>query len=472
MSANPRITDHVQSDVSANDLMTNMHIEISPMADTTNTAERNIAAALRAYPSKLFVEVTTRCNLGCFMCVKQADGCKITEGDMPDEMFSSLEPALANLEALILNGVGEPLLHPGLEMFIERAKQLMPIDSWIGFQSNGLLLNERRAHSLLEAGLDKICLSMDAVSPEVFRKVREGSEITAIDKAFAALAKARKALGLSEFQIGIEFVVMSSNIEELPGALQWAASRGASFALVTHALPYDAEHADEATYEVCSKEAVELFQHWQNRAKTLSLDLSLYPQTLWKFSKTAEESCIVKLVDEMKDDAEQKGISLDLKKLFTLDLTRLKTITEIFAEAAEIAQKHNIDLRLPELMLKEKRQCEFIEDGGAFISWDGTVHPCYFLWHRYQCFASGWQQTVTPRTFGNLAEKGILEIWNSESYRTFRESVIAYEYPYCASCSLAPCNYIQTDEFDQDCHVKEEPCGSCLWCMGIFQCLR
>ena len=37
------------------------------------------------YPRKLFVEVTTRCNLGCFMCVKQSHGCEMTEGDLsPD----------------------------------------------------------------------------------------------------------------------------------------------------------------------------------------------------------------------------------------------------------------------------------------------------------------------------------------------------------------------------------------------------
>lgn len=441
---------------------------MSTLADKPNPG----AHALRNHPTKLFVETTTRCNLGCFMCVKQADGCSISEGDLSLEIFRSLEPALPTVEALILNGVGEPLLHPELEQFIRRAKQLMPSSGWVGFQSNGLLLNEQRALSLLDAGLDKICLSMDAVSPEVFRKVREGGEIKAIDKAFTALTNAKRALNKPEFQIGVEFVVMRSNFKELPPALDWAASRGASFALVTHALPYDAEHAGEATYEVSSREAIALFQSWQQRAEELGLDLSLYPQILWRFSKSEEEERIVKLVDAMKDDAEQQGISLDLKKLFALDLTRLQQIVETFEKANTIAQKHDIELKLPELMLKEKRQCEFVEEGSAFVSWDGTIHPCYFLWHRYDCFASGWQQTVTPKPFGNLAEQDILSIWNSEAYRDFRESVISYEYPYCASCSLAPCDYIQTEDFEQDCHIKAEPCGSCLWCMGIFQCLR
>ena len=97
------------------------------------------APALRARPSKLFVETTTRCNLGCFMCVKQSCDHGIDEGEMSAATFAALEPALPGLEALILNGIGEPLLHPSLEEFVRKAKSLMPAHGWVGFQSNGLL---------------------------------------------------------------------------------------------------------------------------------------------------------------------------------------------------------------------------------------------------------------------------------------------------------------------------------------------
>ena len=67
------------------------------------------------------------------MCVKQAQGCAIAEGDMSPATFASLEPAFPHLEALVLNGVGESLLHPRLEEFIRRAKKLMPAEGWVGF---------------------------------------------------------------------------------------------------------------------------------------------------------------------------------------------------------------------------------------------------------------------------------------------------------------------------------------------------
>jgi putative metalloenzyme radical SAM/SPASM domain maturase len=428
--------------------------------------------ALRPHPTKLFVETTTRCNLRCFMCVKQADGCGISEGDLAPATFAALEPVLPTAEALILNGIGEPLLHTGLEGFITKAKTLMPADSWVGFQSNGLLLDDARALTLLQAGLDKICLSLDAVSPSTYKRIREGGQILAVEHAFAAIAKARTALGNTSFQLGIEFVVMPSNMQELPAVLSWAAAQGAAFAIVTHALPYVEAKTTSLTYETCSAEAIDLFRKWQGIAAAEDADLYLYPRIIWKFSKTDEDLKVVGFVERMKADAEQNGIYLDLKKLFALDLAHIERTAQVFAAARETAEACGIDLKLPELLLKEERRCDFVEEGGMFVSWDGEVFPCYFLWHHYHCYASGWRQTVKPRSFGNLAEKGALEIWNTGAFQAFRENVIRYDYPYCASCSLAPCDYVQTDDFEQDCHINAEPCGSCLWCMGIFQCLR
>ncbi len=428
--------------------------------------------AMRRAPAKLFVETTTRCNLGCFMCVKQSGECGIAEGDLAPELFQRLEPAFPHLEALILNGIGEPLLNPRLEEFIGQARARMPETGWIGFQSNGLLLDEARARRLAEAGLDRICLSIDAVSPEMFREVREGGEITAVERALAALDKAKRATARPGLRVGVEFVLMRRNFRELPAALRWAAARGASFALVTHVLPYGEEHAREAAYETCTDRAIDLFQRWRRQAAADGIDISRYFRVLWKYAKTPEELRIVHLVDRMKAAAERQGIFLDLKKLFKLDFAWLEEVSRVFDEARQVAAQRGMELRLPQVVLKEERKCEFVEDGGAFISWDGDVHPCYFLWHRYNCFASGWDQTVKPRVFGNLAGREILDIWNSQAFRTFRENVLAYDYPYCASCSLAPCDHVQTEEFEQDCHLQSEPCGSCLWCMGLFQCLR
>lgn len=163
-----------------------MNHSISPLTD------RPITPSLRPYPGKLFVETTTRCNLNCAMCVKYAPDSDIGNDHMSPETFARLTPAFGQLETLVLNGIGEPLLNLQLEAYIRLARSHMPENGWIGFQSNGLLLDRSRALSLIDAGLNGICLSLDAATAETFRKVRQGGEVDGVQNAFAALNQARK----------------------------------------------------------------------------------------------------------------------------------------------------------------------------------------------------------------------------------------------------------------------------------------
>jgi putative metalloenzyme radical SAM/SPASM domain maturase len=406
------------------------------------------------------------------MCVKQTADCEMVEDDMSLETFSALTPVFPHLDALILNGIGEPLLNPHLETFIRSAKSLMPKTGWVGFQSNGLLLTNLRAVALVNAGLDRICISIDAASPELFQTLREGGDLSDIEHALVALDNAKRLCGRPEVAIGIEYVVMRKNLAELPAALRWAAAHGVTFAIVTHMLPYEEQHTDEAAYNLCTAEAKELFRRFSELAQQQGLSISNYFEARWKYSRSTDEQRLVDLVEAMKAEADQRDLFIDMKKLLMMDINQADEVAAVFVRAQEVAQECGVELRLPEINILEKRHCSFVEDGGTFISVDGNISPCYFLWHRYRCYASGWSQQVTPKIFGNVAEHDVMQVWNSPEYRSFRTQVTSYDYPGCSNCSLAPCDYVQTDDFEQDCHIGDVPCGACLWCTGVFQCLR
>lgn len=424
------------------------------------------------HPSKLFVEVSTRCNLKCSMCVKQNGDGGIMEGSMSQETFKALEPAFPYLNALILNGIGEPLLHPHLEEFIQRAKKLLPEGAWVGFQTNGMLLNDTRAASLLDAGLDRICLSLDSVSHDSFRTIREGGEIRDMESAFAALNKATERYGRQDFRIGIEFVLMRDNLTELPGALRWAARHGATFALVTQLLPYNKALVSQAAYDTNTSGAISIYERWKASAKTEGTDIRRYFEIFMKFSKTDEEQKILGFIEQMKNDASSQGIALHLERLIMRDEEWFKSVEQVFEEAQQIADEEGIDIKLPETVPQNSRKCHFVEADSAFVSWDGNVHPCYFLWHRYRCYVGGWEKHVKPWVLGNLHEKDIVAIWNDPNYHSFRENVLRYNFPFCFDCSFALCDYVQGEDFEQDCHISSVPCGACLWCTGLFQCLQ
>lgn len=559
-----------------------------PVIDIGKKADSDMPAR-RPSPSRLFVETTTRCNLHCRMCVKETWNRNAMEGDMSDETFQALEPAFPNLEALILNGVGEPLLDTRLERFISRAKQLMPPGSWVGFQSNGMSLDEPRAVSLLEAGLDRICISADALNPDTFREIRRGGEEAGVERAFAALHAAKDKCNRPDVQVGLEFVLMRDNTLELPALLRRAVSLGASYALVTHVLPYAESSVPMTAFDSNMDGAVELFAEWKDKARREGLDIAEYFKVLWKYmrkpterelalfiaelatvasdaggmarvyeiigsslpskqitiksfedtqgqlyqlfgndegwrealehihealadpglqgnsgmaraealvrawdeltiagdavlvdylavvwkySRTPREQRLYDMVEEMKAEARARGISLHLKNLMERDEEWSAELERIFAEARSLAEQTGLKLLLPGTSPSSKRRCDFIESGSAFVSWNGNVHPCYFLWHQYGCHLFGRKKFVKPKVFGTVAERGILDIWNDPLFRSFREDVLLYDFPYCSNCNVVPCQFLMAEEFEQDCYANTVPCGDCFWCMGMFNCLQ
>jgi putative metalloenzyme radical SAM/SPASM domain maturase len=426
----------------------------------------------KGYPSRLFVEVTTRCNLKCNMCVKQNGIGGIAEGSMSPDAFEALTPAFPFLDSLVLNGIGEPLLHPKLESFITKAKSLIPKHAWIGFQSNGMALNDQRAASLVYAGLNRICLSLDTLSDDNFRAIRSGGEIRGIVAAFASLNKAKTRRRGSDLRIGIEFVLMRSNLAELPETVRWAGKAGADFAIVTQLLPYYNELTAQAAFDTNTTGAIALYQHWKAKALHEGVDIRRYFDIFMKFVKTREDEQIISYVEQMRNDANAQGVNLNMERLLQRNEEWFDYAGGIFDEARRVAKEEEIELTLPGMSPQNTRRCEFVEADSTFVSWDGDVHPCYFLWHRYSCYAGGIEKRVKPWVFGNLNERNIINIWNDTNYRLFRERVLDYKFPFCFDCSFALCDYVAEADFEQDCYIENVPCGACLWCTGLFQCLQ
>ena len=302
-----------------------------------------LPAPLRAYPSKLFVEATTFCNLRCPMCVKQSADSNIIDADMTEETFSALEPVFPHLEALLLNGIGESLMHPHLLDFIHRARRAMPEKSWIGFQSNGLLLDRQWARDLVASGLDRLCLSVDGVKPDTFSKVREGEDLSDMEKAFGFLADARKRQPDTRLKVGVEFVLMQENKQQLLDTLRWVADRGADFMLVTQASAYDDSAMDQLAYDNSTDEAVKIFTYWRDRIADLGLDVRDY-NSRWEMGRflpglDPKLVRMMELVDQMRADARKKDVFLDVPRLLERGADKAEQLQALFDEAEQLAKR-------------------------------------------------------------------------------------------------------------------------------------
>lgn len=273
-------------------------------------------------------------------------------------------------------------------------------------------------------------------------------------------------------KIGIEFVLRNDNLMDLLETIRWAGSKEVDFALVTHLFPYHADHTSKLSYGMVSDVSVEVLRRHVDRATRMNVDMRRYYDVFIKSARTREDMKIIDLVESMKSIARRRGVTLNLSSLFSLDLANSEELQTLFEEARSAALSFNLDLKLPSIFPKKERRCEFVEEGCAFVSVDGGVHPCYSLWHCYHYYVNNSETAVGSRCFGRLASRGIFDIWNDPAFVSFRRNVLTYPYPYCFDCNFLLCGNMNTEEFEQDCYLNTEPCGACLWCMDMMQCLK
>lgn len=140
----------------------------------------------------LRLSVTDRCNLRCRYCMPE-EGIK----QVPHENILSWEEMHRLCRILVDHGLrkiritgGEPLIRKGLSSFLSSFTELLPRPE-IGITTNGVLL-DRHLDDLKKAGISKLNISLDSLSPETFYKITRrdnywdtwNSIITAIGEGF------------------------------------------------------------------------------------------------------------------------------------------------------------------------------------------------------------------------------------------------------------------------------------------------
>ena len=446
-------------------------------------------------PRKLNIEVTTRCNLECTMCIRRVWNGE--SGDMTLETFQALVPVFPEIETINAIGIGEPLLNENIFEMIRLGKEGLPSHGTFSLTTNATLIDESIANRLVASGLDDLVVSIDGACAETYNNIRSGANFDDVLNKVELINKAKKNAGSQTPHIGVEFVAMKDNVDELPQVVDLAAQYGVSFIIVSNILPHTAEMNEQILYERNSDKAIELFNEAKEEAKRRGLefnfetmDVENYANALfgkpplkdklrrgltkWEDIPGYNESMKNKL--QFLDDTVAKARGLDVlmsfKDLIPSDGTLINHVQGVFEEAKNRATKHNIILDLPPLIPKTDRECGFIRDGIAFISWDGYVRPCNNLYHSYMCYVNGREKSITKWDFGNVTQSDFMDIWNSREYRSFRKKVVRFDFSPCGDCPHSEgCFALRYPVFRVDCYEFTLPCGDCPWARGILQCM-
>lgn len=194
---------------------------------------------------KLYIEATTGCNLQCVTCIRNiwSDPIAAMKRDTFQSILDSL-PGLPELNRVVFTSFGEPLSHPRILDMIE-AVRARGLNVTLG--SNGLLLTPKISAEIVRLGVDRLVVSVDGVSSDVYQQVR-GAELDEVMRNLHALNEAKKQLRSLVPALGIEFVALRSNIHELPHLGRMASGLNASRVLVSNVLPYTEDMRAEVLY--------------------------------------------------------------------------------------------------------------------------------------------------------------------------------------------------------------------------------
>ena len=164
------------------------------------------------FPLHVDFEATNRCNLRCTMC--QIDFDTMKAGDMDLTLYERvLEECSDNgLPSVKLNYRGEPLLNSNLPNMIALAKEAGVME--VQLNTNGVLLNEKLSDALIDAGLDRIKVSIDGATREVYERLRGVRYEKAVGNV-KKLVERRDGKGKPRPIIHVQMVHMQDNKDEI-----------------------------------------------------------------------------------------------------------------------------------------------------------------------------------------------------------------------------------------------------------------
>jgi radical SAM protein with 4Fe4S-binding SPASM domain len=340
-------------------------------------------------PLKIEMDVTNQCNIRCVMCPfsdpavggrKRRDLSKETFSRWADEMFSWVA-------ALGLMFGTEPTLNPNLLSFVRIAKEFRVPKVY--FSTNAMKLTPALAGGLIEAGLDELNVSLDAGTKVTFERIRRLAKWDIVVRNLKSLRDQKAARKVGRPRLHLSFVMMRSNIQELPQFVELAAELGAVVLYFTHLVPYDVLGT---VSESLGTNLVE-FEQYVDRALLLARQYSIHV---------------------VAPRIRQVRVDVTLARTSTQE-RRPDHLTDI----DQAREAHGLPKRFA---TEEANSCCPFPWHFIAIEPDGSVSPC------------GWWHSGPP--MGNLHTQSFQEIWSGEPMRRLRSQLVSRQLG--ANCSRCP----------------------------------
>lgn len=228
------------------------------------------------FATDLRVSLTDRCNLRCQYCMP-AEGLNwLPKPELltDDEIVRLVRVAVERLGVTDVRFTGgEPLIRPGLTNIVAQCARLHPRPK-LSLTTNGIGL-ERLAQALVDAGLDRVNVSLDTLKPDRFEAITRRRRH---DDVLAGLAAAQE-VGLSPVKINA-VLLRDINDGEAPELLSWAIDSGYQLRFIEQ-MPLDPQHGWDRSQMITAREILDTLKSYFELTPVPDRDRGSAPAETW-----------------------------------------------------------------------------------------------------------------------------------------------------------------------------------------------
>jgi len=192
------------------------------------------------YPISISFEPTTSCNLRCPECPSGLRAFTRPTGMLEKDFFrSTIDDIHKEILYLIFYFQGEPFLNPD---FLEMVKYAASKKIYTATSTNAHYLTDAVAKKTVESGLDRLIISIDGTTQDVYKQYRVGGNIDKVLEGARNIMKWKKELKSKTPFVFFQFLVVKPNEHQIEDIKRLAKEVGVDEVRFKTAQVYDYEN--------------------------------------------------------------------------------------------------------------------------------------------------------------------------------------------------------------------------------------
>lgn len=192
------------------------------------------------YPISISFEPTTSCNLRCPECPSGLRAFTRSTGMLQEDFFSNTIDQLSkDLLYLIFYFQGEPYLNPA---FLDMVKYASSKGIYTATSTNAHYLNDANARKTVESGLDRLIISIDGTTQDVYQQYRVGGKLEKVLEGARNIVRWKKELKRKTPFVFFQFLVVKPNEHQIEDVKRLAKEIGVDEVRFKTAQVYDYEN--------------------------------------------------------------------------------------------------------------------------------------------------------------------------------------------------------------------------------------